>query len=730
MLQTFESSISKVNKMKTFIPFFLAFIALQTKAQTTISGQIKEKSGDSLIGVNVFIEGTYDGGTTDVEGTFMMTTSETDSLVLVASFIGFHDYKMVLNPNEEYNLNIELKEKISKLNSVVITASSFDASDESKRVVLKSLDIVTTAGATADIPGVLNTLPGTQTVGETGRLFVRGGEGRETKTYVDGMIVHNEYSPAAPNTPGRSRFSPFMFKGMSFSTGGYSAEYGQALSSALILQSKDVAASTRTDLSLISVGFDVAHTSVWENSSFSGKVQYTNLTPYFELARQKIDWDKAPEDLNGNFAYRLKTSKTGLLKFYTNISQSDMDLYEPKIGTPDVQHPISVANDYFYFNTSYRELLSEKWEIKTGFSLTESTDLLSKAGRGSDENISGRHGKLVVDYTQSDRLNFKLGGEVLSRKGDEILSEGPNQLRSKFDEYISSGFIEAETFASSAFAFKTGLRYEHSSLTNESSLSPRISSAYKTGEQSQVSVAFGTFIQAPSNRIIYRLNNAKPELARHYIANYQWMGEGRTFRAEVYHKEYTDLTRFQDEFTAASFSFDGNGFARGLDLFWRDTKTIRNTDYWVSYSYLNTHRNYKNYPGSFSPSFVSDHNFSIVGKRFIESIKSQLGVTYSFASNRRYNDLNDEQFLGGKTPAYHDLSFNISYLYSNQIIVHAMVNNIPGINNIFGYEYADEPDINGVYASRPITPPAKRFLFLGVFITLSKNKSISQLPNL
>lgn len=716
--------------MKASMLLLLVTLSFVSFSQSTITGRVSEKSGDPLLGVNVFVEGAYDGATTDIDGRFKIST-DADSLVLVAKYIGFHDFKMLLAAGGgNHEIEVVLKEKISKLNAVVITAGSFDATEESKRVVLKPLDIVTTAGATADIPGALNTLPGTQTVGETGRLFVRGGEGRETKTYIDGLIVHNEYSPAAPSTPGRSRFSPFMFKGMSFSTGGYSAEYGQALSSALILQSKDLADLTRTDLSLMSVGADVAHTSVWEKSSFSGKVQYTNLTPYFELARQKIDWDQAPEDINGNFAYRLKTSETGLLKFYSNISQSRMNLFESEIGNPEIQHPIGVANDYFYFNTSYRELITAKWGIKTGFSMTESTDLLSRSEDSIDEKIRGRHGKFVLDYTHNDKLNLKFGSEVLARSGDEVLSNELNQLLSQFDERIASGFMEAEAFASSSLAFKIGLRYEHNSMTEESSVSPRVSSAYKTGEKSQVSMAFGTFTQATSNRIIYGLNAAKPEQASHYIANYQWLGEGQSFRLEVYHKTYTDLTRYSNEFAVGSYRFDGNGYARGLDLFWRDSKSLSNTDYWVSYSYLDTRRNYKDYPGSFRPSFVSDHNVSIVGKRFVESIKSQLGATYSFASNRRYNDLNDDLFLGKKTPAYHDLSINISYLYSSQIIVHAMVNNVFGINNIFGYEYAGTADENGLYPSRPITPPAKRFLFLGVFITLSKNKSISQLPNL
>jgi hypothetical protein len=56
--------------------------------------------------------------------------------------------------------------------------------------------------------------------------------------------------------------------------------------------------------------------------------------------------------------------------------------------------------------------------------------------------------------------------------------------------------------------------------------------------------------------------------------------------------------------------------------------------------------------------------------------------------------------------------------------------NLAGRDNIFGYEYAATPDSNGVYASRPVRQAAARFAFLGVFITISKNKSVNQLPNL
>ena len=363
-------------------------------------------------------------------------------------------------------------------------------------------------------------------------------------------------------------------------------------------------------------------------------------------------------------------------------------------------------------------------------SLTKSKDVASISDNSRDDELLGGHVKAVADYQHSDRLAILFGGEVMRRNQDQTLSDQTGSLERAFGETLGASFVEAEVFASSALAFKGGLRMEHNSLTGKSNLTPRLSSAYKTGTNSQVSLAYGQFYQAPQNQIILADQDANPEKAEHYIANYQWVKDGQSFRIEAYEKRYDGLTRYTNSFDPTTYQFNGDGHARGLDLFWRDNKTFKSMDYWVSYSYLQTEREYRDFPGSFTPAFASEHNFSFVMKKFISDIKSQIGVTYSFASGRPYNDPNMEQYLGGKTPAYHDLSFNVSYLYSNQVIVHAMVNNVLGINNIFGYEFADQPNADGVFASRAITPPAPRFIFLGVFITLSKNTGINQLPNL
>ncbi len=94
----------------------------------------------------------------------------------------------------------------------------------------------------------------------------------------------------------------------------------------------------------------------------------------------------------------------------------------------------------------------------------------------------------------------------------------------------------------------------------------------------------------------------------------------------------------------------------GVDLFWRDQKTIKGLDYWISYSYLNTTRDYKDYPENVIPSFASAHNLSLVFKQFITPLNTFAGLTYSFASGRPFDDKNSPEFMSGRTRAYNDIS--------------------------------------------------------------------------
>ena len=713
-------------------------------SQTLITGTVQDAHDKAIPGANIYLKDTYDGTSSTTEGTFSFATEAQGSQQLVISAVGYQPYEQPLAVDEDsIRISVVLREAISTMDGVTITAGAFEASDEKKGLMLKPLEIVTTAGTLGDISGALNTLPGTQTVAEDGRLFVRGGAGYETQTFMDGMLIHSPYGASAPELPTRGRFSPFLFKGITFSTGGYSAEYGQALSSALILNSVDLPAQTQTDVSAMTVGVDATHQHRWKNTSLLVKGEYTNLAPYQWLVPQAANWEQAPVSGGGSMALRHQTSDQGMLKLYGYANRGQLALLQPNINRGGEKDRVQVQNDNLYLNGTYREALNDRWSLLTGVSYTKDRMATSVNETRVDEIITGLHSKATLAYDASDRVALRGGVEHFADQGMRSYHAFQSDTTQQWNDQLTAGFLEADVYASNRWVARAGGRWEYSSLLQTARLAPRLSVAYKTGKASQVSLAYGSFYQRPEGQLLFsgsrfsselvrlspeRLSSERlsPERADHYIANYQVAKDGRTFRAEAFYKHYRSLVKT----TGTRYTNEGYGYARGVELFWRDRSTIKNGDYWVSYSLLDTRRDYRHFPTLAPPTFAARHTFSVVYKHFIPSLKTQLGARYSFASGRPYYNPHQEVFHSDRTPMYHNVSLNAAYLIRQHIILYASATNVLGTENIFGYKYARQPDRHGNYARRAIEPSAPRFFFVGLFITLSNDGQTNQLDNL
>ncbi len=143
-------------------------------------------------------------------------------------------------------------------------------------------------------------------MGEDGGLFVRGGEGNEARTFIEGLLVHKPYTSRMPDLPARGRFSPVLFSGTMFSTGGFSAEYGQAMSSALILSTEGTDVRNGTNFGILPFGGSVSHTKSFHEGALSVSGEYFNMKYYYKLFPQEIHWIKEPETMTGNLMYRQK----------------------------------------------------------------------------------------------------------------------------------------------------------------------------------------------------------------------------------------------------------------------------------------------------------------------------------------------------------------------------------------------------------------------------------------
>jgi len=710
--------------MKIFILFFsLQLLLYGAFAQVQLLGKVTDHRKMPLSGANIFFQGTYDGATADSLGRFKFKTSLKGIQELTASFIGYKSFhrKLDLDSLNSFILNIVLEESGGQIDEVVINAGAFEASDEKKAVILRMFDVATTPSAQGDIFGALGSLPGVQKVGEDGRVFVRGGEGYETKTFMDGMQVSTPYMSKMPDMPTRGRFSPLLFSGTLFSTGAYSAEYGQALSSIVDMKTSGIETEEKSSISIMTVGVMGSTIKCWKNASLSLSGDYVTSGLSNTINKQQVDWIKSPSGLDGTVMYRQKVGKTGLYKFFGafNSSTSRLNYTNTQINT---NQNILVNSGNVFLNNTWNSMIAEKWMMKSGIVLNYDRQ---KFDINEDQLATTKRTtqfKLDFHHYLNEQTELKLGGDWVNYAYEQNIRMGGNYSL-PFTNNELSGFAEVEYKITKKLATRLGARLENSSLLKETTLVPRFSGAYKTGNHSQVSLACGQFYQNPEDDYLKFAPQLNPEKASHAVMTWQYLTEQKTFRVEAYMKKYYNLVKYSAPLATnpLDYSNAGNGRAEGIDFFWRDKETLKLTDYWISYSWINARRNYRDYLETAVPYYASAHNLSVVYKRFFERLRTFASVTYSFASSRPYHDPNLSGFMNAKTTAYNDISISLTYLmqiFGKQSVLHLMVNNLAGFDTVYGYNFSNTPDAAGHYESTPIKSPYVRQIIFLVSIML------------
>jgi hypothetical protein len=739
--------------MRYLLSIIFSLFAISLGAQN-LSGVVKDTKGNVIVGVSVSIKDSYDGATTDSSGNFTFKTSEKGEQILVATAISYKPFEQKINITGSLSkIEIALKEEITELRAVTISAGSFEASDKKKATVLSSIDMLTTASANADVTGAVKTLPGAQQVGESEGLFVRGGTAAETRTYIDGSLVNNFFYSSVPNVAQRGRFSPWIFKGTVFSTGGYSALYGQALSSALILESIDLPEQKEANLGISVLGLSGGYQHLANNkkSSWGVSYGYTDLTLAFKVIKQKQEFTKIPIYHTADANFRIKTSATGIIKYYGYASANKLAFTENSIDTLGYKDAFGLSNFNIYHNLSYRENIGSGWKLNVGLSFTNNKDEIESNLQKDDENVVVENLEFK-NFDLDSRSNYantklvlerKLSGLSALRFGTEYNFSNERPVFAAFDgtqystslkHHIKSLFAESDIYLTNNLAAKFGGRLEHSSLLDKVNIAPRISVAYKLGRNSQASLAYGIFYQNPENRYMSSgISDLNFSRASHYIAQYQKVENNRTLRAEIFYKKYHDLIK-TGYINGRELAINNKGFgdAKGFDFFWRDKTTIKNLDYWISYSYLDTKRDFTNYPFALRPSFAAKHTTSVVVKKFAGKLKTMFNASYTYASGRpyyniRYDDNNNKFAIydEGKTKDYSSMSVSLNYLpnvfkkgASKFTVFVFSVTNVLNTQQVYGYKYS----YNG-YRKEAIVPPSKMFIFLGAFISFGVDRS-------
>lgn len=697
------------------------------QAQNThrINGSVTDQKGESLIGANVFILGTIDGCMTDSNGFFNFTTELKDSVTLVVSYIGYKDCKLTLDVLKMQNLKVILQEKDISIEEVVVVASSFNFGRTGDKLkTMNSLDIVMTGSSNGDIYAALQSLPGTQKVGENGRLYIRGGESEETQTFVNGMHVLVPYTTNAENSVQRSRFSPFLFKGINFTLGGYNGEYGQALSSVLPMETNDVSAGNKLGISFSPFNFNMGGTVAKKKSSISFNGDYMNMLLYNKVFPDKYDWINPYQKISGEMQYKIDFTPQNILKTYvgydfTTFKQKMEDMFDGHF-----LRNFSLDEHNVYVNTTFKSTLSKGYTLFLGAANSIVYNTMDNALVANDTYNNLRNELHLKGRISNSFLNlykFSFGVESYLRHSTKNYNVEQNLSHNYHLNYkIAAAFLDNQLKMAKGFYFNFSGRIEYADYNKSWNFMPRASISYIPMNKIQLTAMYGLYSQTTEDDILaINKNNMKQGIAEHMIVSFAYNTQEALIRIEPYYKKYRNLPLLFNKM----YSSDGYGSSRGVDFYLEKENLLNNLKTSLSYSYNDSKRLYMEYPILSQPQYATNHNLNISLRYYVNRIKTYMGVSNSFASGRLYTNPNVQGFLNSKTPVYNSLDLNLTFLIKPNIILYTSVTNILKRNNIYNYNYSNTPNTNHTYTGVPIVASRDRFFFIGIFISLNNSKA-------
>ena len=667
----------------------LLLAAWNVAAQITISGIVSDGK-EPLAGANVFIMGTIDGCLTDSLGQFTFTTMKTGEMTLKVTFIGFDDYTLTADSSQLDHLTILMKERATTIDEVVVTASTFRFGKSENFKTMDALDVVMAGNSCGDIVAALQTLPGTQTVGESGKLYVRGGESDECQTFINGMHVLVPYSTETENTAVRGRFSPFLFKGINFSLGGYGGEYGQALSSVLPMETSDMATSDKYGVSASLVDWNIGGTKAFKSSSLSFNAALTSMGLYNRLFKERNVYTRPYRKLSGEAQYKKEFNASSILKSYVGYDLTS-------VGQQIDGRNLSLKEHNIYANVTYKTSIGRGFSLFTGIANSSVFNDIDNARIMGDHYRNFRnevHLKAEVRKVCSNTLKMSAGIEDYIRHS--MLEYDVYNYH--LDYHILASHIDAQWRIVPRLFLNLSSRVEM--MRGDWLMMPRATLSYIPNNQLQFSLVAGRYSQTAEDDYLAQNNEMKCQsTADHAIFSIQYQTPSTLVRIEPYWKKYHRLPLLKD----GRYQPHGYGTSRGVDVFLEDHSIVKNLTTTLSYSFNDSERLYRDYTRLQTPDYASRHNLRLTAKYGMGKIF--FGLSESYASGRHFDNCT--------TPHYNSVDMNVTFLVSPKVIVYTSLNNIFGRTNIFRYDTA----------GRPVTASRDRFLYIGIFISLKNNKA-------
>jgi hypothetical protein len=681
----------------TLLAFFLAGMGVVAQ-QATLKGLVKDAyTNEPLPFVNIVVEGTNTGTTTNEAGAFIFENLKPGFIRLQLSSIGFEN-----KLTEEINLSVVrsnyieviMQQKTTQIEEVVVTAGSFVRRGESpvslRRIGIEQIE--KGAGASRDLAKVLQSFPG---VGSSASfrndLIVRGGGPSENRFFLEGIEIPvlNHFSTQGASGGSVGILNVDFIREVDFYSSAFPADRGGALSS--VFEFKQIDANK--DKPAFKATLGASEVSLSANTPLSEKTGglFSVRRSYLQFLFDQIGLPFLPTFNDFQFRTRTRFDQKNELTLL-GVGAIDEFKFNPSPEpTEENRYTLQYLPSYQQWNytvgTSFKHFMDKNY-----FVLALSRSHLNNVITKYEDNEEGNPEKLLNDYI-SDEIQNRLRFEIFSNPGEYTIRGGVNlesgsYYNRTFNKVFREGqvteikyqsdldFLQYGAFGSLSRSFiedkldlRMGIRLDGNSYSDDMNVpfrqfSPRFTISYNFVPQFSLTFNSGRYFQLPaytmmgfrnnSGNLINKDNGLTYIHADHFIGGVEWRPNNYTrIGIEGFLKQYGnypfsvtdsvamaskggDYGTFGDEEVTST----SEGRTYGAELLVRQ-KSPKGYSYILAYTWVNSA--FTDINGNYVPSaWDSGHLLTFT---FNKSFKNNwdFGLKWRFAGGLPYTPYDREK---------------------------------------------------------------------------------------
>lgn len=428
-----------MNLLRHILTVILAAITLSQAAATDITpkkveirGKVTDDDNKPVEFVTVRIDGTAVGTNTGLEGDYRLSVPAADTITVVFTCLGYREERRrLIDPTGDVTLNMRLHSATHELGEVQVTEIK-KQTGSMQRIDPESYRHAADASG-GSIESMLATMAGVNSSNEMSSQYsVRGGTYDENSVYINGVEVYRPQLVSSGQQEGLSVINPDMVGAIGFSTGGFSAAYGDKMSSALDITYREPEAFEGS----VSLGLMGASAAVGQSSRHFSQlhgVRYKRNNSLLGSLETHGEYDPNFLDYQTNLIYKISPSwKVSFLgniavnnyrftpvtrttnfgtssdakQFKVYFDGHEKDRFETYFGALSLSHKPSATAEYTLLASGYltNELVS--YDISGEYWLDEA---------GTSGGIGGELG--VGRYHEHARNRLKASVLSLSLRG-------------------------------------------------------------------------------------------------------------------------------------------------------------------------------------------------------------------------------------------------------------------------------------------------------------------------